>query len=144
MSTPVEPAGIDRVEMLRRYERRMQLMVPADPEYLKQLPIFAGIPEKARDKVVEKVRKYMHLVSFNSGDVVLREGDYGDSAYYILEGAAEVLRPGQPGEGAPAQQARVRSGAHVPPAQRVGAVPAAAGFLGRGGTGGTVILSAYP
>src|SRR4029078_9720807 len=73
---------LTRDELQRRYERRMQLMVPASLELLRGLKLFAGIPEKARDKVVEKVRRYIHVASFAKGDLVLREGDYSDSAYY--------------------------------------------------------------
>ena len=110
---------VDRAELLRRYERRLQLMVPADPEYLKVLPLFAGVPEKARHKVVEKVRKYIHLVEFAAGDTILREGDYGDSAYYLVEGAVEVVAP-RPCA-ASGIRPQVRGGAHVSggPASRV-------------------------
>src|SRR5439155_11582674 len=121
---------------------RFQVMVPAPPEQLRGLPLFAGIPEKARDKVIEKVRKYVHVVRFQPGEVVLREGDYSDSAYCIVEGAVEVVLAAAPSE---AEKPRVRGGAHVPPGERPGARPAAEGMVGRGrGTAGTVILSAFP
>jgi len=120
---------------------RLQVMVPAEAQQLRGLPIFAGIPEKARDKVIEKVRKYIHVVAFNPGDVVLREGEYSDSAYCIVEGAVEIVLSAA-GE---ATRPEVRGGAHVPPPQRAGARPEAEGMVGRGrGTGGTVILSAMP
>lgn len=131
----------DRAELVGRYERRLQLMVPADPGFLRTLPIFKGVPEKARDKVIEKVRTYMHVVEFQPGDLVLREGDYSDSAYFIVEGVVEVMRPGQ----GKAARPQLRGGAHVPPAQRPGARPGAPMMVGRGsGSGGTVMLSAFP
>jgi CRP-like cAMP-binding protein/Na+-translocating ferredoxin:NAD+ oxidoreductase RNF subunit RnfB len=135
---------VDREELLRRYERRLQLMVPADPEYLKILPLFSGIPEKARPKVVDKVRKYIHFVEFAPGETILREGEYGDSAYYIVEGAVEVVISAD--ASLSGMRPQVRGGAaHVPAAQRAGARPEARGMLGRAqGTGGTVILSAFP
>jgi len=140
MSTP---AVVDRAELRRRYERRIQLMVPAEAAVLKDLPIFKGVPEKAREKVIEKVRTYMHLVDFSAGDVILREGDYSDSAFFIMRGAVEVVLGRQGATGGAV--ARVRSGAHVPPAQRPGARPGAERMLGRGSpTSGTVILSALP
>jgi CRP-like cAMP-binding protein/Fe-S-cluster-containing dehydrogenase component len=133
----------DRAELIQRYERRLQLMVPAAAERIKGLPLFAGVPEKARDKVIEKVRTYMHLVEFAADDVILREGDYSDSAYYVMNGAVEVVL-GRTGAGAAARPL-VRGGAHVPAAQRPGARPKSAGMVGRGsGTGGTVVLSAFP
>jgi CRP-like cAMP-binding protein/Fe-S-cluster-containing hydrogenase component 2 len=130
----------DRNDLRQRFERRVQLMVPAEPELLKGLPIFEGVPEKARDKVIDKVRTYMHIVEFAPGDAILREGDYSDSAYYVLRGAVEVIL-----NRTRATVPQVRGGAHVPPAQRPGARPQAQGMVGRGsGTGGTVILSAFP
>ena len=134
---------VDREELLKRYERRLSLLVPAPIELLRPLSIFSGVPEKARDKVLEKVRKYLHVVDFAPGDEVLREGDYSDSAYYIIEGVVEVLQPGS--TRAVGFRPEVRGGAHsVPAAQRPGARPEANNMLGRGGAGGTVILSAFP
>jgi CRP-like cAMP-binding protein/Fe-S-cluster-containing hydrogenase component 2 len=136
-------AAPDRNELLKRYERRLQLMVPADAAMLRTLPIFSGIPEKARDKVIDKVKTYMHLVEYQPGDIIMREGDYGDSAYYILKGAVEIIvdRLEEGGGSRP----QVRGGAHVPTSQRQGARPGARGMIGRGsGTGGTLILSVSP
>ena len=73
-------SNVDRTQLQQRYERRMQLMVPAEPDLLAQQSLFAGIPEKARLKVIEKVRRYIHLVRYETGDLVLREGEYSDSA----------------------------------------------------------------
>ena len=131
-------SNADRAELIGRYKERIQLMVPADAEFLKGLPLFAGVPEKAREKVIEKVRTYMSVVEFSQDDVVLREGDYSDSAFYVVRGAVEVVltRAGA--------KPLVRGGAHVPAAQRSGARPESGGIVGRGGTGGTVILSAFP
>src|SRR5271154_769624 len=114
-----------RVELMQRYERRLKLMVPAPMDRLKTLPIFAGIPEKAREKVIDKVRTYMHLVEFEPGEVILREGDYSDSAFYVVEGAVEVVL--SRGGAAPA----VRGGAHVPVGARAGARPGAEAMVGR-------------
>jgi CRP-like cAMP-binding protein len=131
---------VDRIQLQQRYERRMQLMVPAEPELLAQQSLFAGIPEKARPKVIEK-RRYIHLVRYETGDLVLREGEYSDSAYFVVDGAAEVVLTGE-SELRPS----VRGGAHVPAAQRPNARPDVAPYIGRGSAGlsGTVILSALP
>lgn len=134
------PSAPDRAELQRRYERRVQLMVPAETEQLVGLSLFSGLPEKARPKVIEKARRYLHLVDLAAGDVVLREGEYSDSAYFVIEGAVEVLLAPPAVEGA---RPKVRGGAHKPPAQRAGARPGAR--VGRGGgSSGTVILSAFP
>lgn len=128
-----------REDLISRYERRVRLMVPAEVDDLRDLALFKGIPEKARDKVIEKVRKYLHIVDYAEGETVLREGDYGDSAFFLISGSAEVtLRDKGPAPG-------VRGGAHVPPAQRAGAKPEAESMIGRGSMpSGTVILTAVP
>jgi CRP-like cAMP-binding protein/Fe-S-cluster-containing hydrogenase component 2 len=130
-------------QLRRSYEeRRRQLMVPADPEAIKDLPLFAGIPEKARAKVVEKVGKYIHVVEYQPGDTILEKGAYSDSAYVIISGAVEVL-VGAAAGGAPTPV--VRGGAHLPPRARPAVQAEQKGMLGRGqGTSGTVILSVLP
>jgi CRP-like cAMP-binding protein/Fe-S-cluster-containing hydrogenase component 2 len=131
----------DRTELRERHQRRLQLMVPAEPDLLVKQALFAGIPEKARLKVIEKVRRYIHLVRYEKGDLVLREGEYSDSAYFVIDGAAEVVLTGE-AESRP----QVRGGAHVPSAQRPNARPDVAPYIGRGSAGlsGTVMLSALP
>jgi CRP-like cAMP-binding protein/Fe-S-cluster-containing hydrogenase component 2 len=129
----------DREELARRHERHLRLMAPAQVEQLRGLPLFAGIPEKARDKVIEKVRKYVHLVEFAPGELILREGDYSDSAFYVVGGAVEVVLSGG------AARPQVRGGAHIPPAQRSEARSPADKLLGRpSGASGTLVLSALP
>ncbi len=127
---------------LRFEQRQDELRTPADPAFLKDLPIFAGLPEKKREQIIaDRIAKYAHVVEREPGEVILAEGAYNDSAFYILEGAVEVRLAGR--EGAP--QAVVRGGAHVPPpaAARPPALPE--GTLSRGrGTSGTIILRALP
>ena len=133
---------IDRVELRRRHERRLQLMVPAEADLLARQSLFAGIPEKARPKVIEKVRRYIHLVHYEAGDVIIKEGDYSDSAYFVVQGGVEVVLTGQS-----ATRPQVRGGAHVPAAQKPGARPELENLIGRSrgaGLSGTVILSALP
>jgi hypothetical protein len=52
-------------------------------------------------------------VRYETGDLVLREGEYSDSAYFVVDGAAEVVLTGESD-----QRPTVRGGAHVPAAQR--------------------------
>jgi CRP-like cAMP-binding protein/Fe-S-cluster-containing hydrogenase component 2 len=129
-------------EIRQGYEqRKRQLMVPADPAAIKDLPLFAGIPEKARAKVVEKVGKYIHVVEYEAGERILEKGAYSDSAYVIISGAVEVLLETSGGAPSP----RVREGAHIAPRARPAVKAEQSGMLGRGrGTSGTVILSAPP
>jgi len=139
----MSPAA-DRTELRRRYEERLQLRVPAELGALQGLSLFAGLPEKARDKVLEKVRKYMHFAVYRRGDVILREGDYGDSAYFVVKGSAEVLLE-RPGGASRRPPPRVRGGAHAAPDQAPrGARPGAEGMIGRGSVLATAVLSVFP
>jgi len=132
----------DRGSLRRRYERRSELTAPAEPALLAGLPLFAGIPERARGKVIERLLRYTDLVSFSEGEEILREGEYSDSAYYIISGAIEVVLAGM--EARPQQRPKVRGGAHVSGPGR-GARPGAEPLVGRGGSGnvsGRTVLAA--
>jgi CRP-like cAMP-binding protein/Fe-S-cluster-containing hydrogenase component 2 len=139
-----EAADTSLDELRQRYERRLELMVPARVEDLEGLELFSGIPEKARPKVIEKVRRYLHVVEFGAGDAVLREGEYSDSAYYVVRGTVEVVLPALERERAERARPSVRGGAHARPEEPPGARPGAEGMVGRGGVKGTLILSAIP
>ena len=90
-------------------------MVPAGPDDLRALPLLAGLAEKTRDKVVEKIRRYVFKADLEPGELILREGDYSDSAFYVVSGLVEVML--QPQAARPdARLAQVRGGAHVTPA----------------------------
>src|SRR5258707_3903375 len=56
------------------------------PEELHRLPVFAGVSgtflELNRGAIVKR--------RFRKGDVICREGDFGSTAFYILEGKAQV------------------------------------------------------
>jgi CRP-like cAMP-binding protein/Fe-S-cluster-containing hydrogenase component 2 len=108
-----------RAELLERHARRLRLMVPAELQDLRGIALFSGIPEKARDKVIDKVRRYVHKVELSPGESILREGDYSDSAFYVVSGSVEVVLASQAAR--PDVLARVRGGAHVPPGTRGGA-----------------------
>jgi CRP-like cAMP-binding protein len=128
MSTPLAPR-------VNRLERRRQPIPPAE---LVAHWLFSGLPEKAREKTAEKYSKYFEWVDYEEGDLILERGAYGDTAYFIQKGAVEVVVKGDL-EAAPV----VRAGASGAPPKRQ---PSAedAGMLGRGGTSGTLILSASP
>ena len=57
-----------------------------DPEELLQLPVFKGVSgtflELNRGAIVKR--------SFRKGDILCKEGDFGSTAFYILEGKARV------------------------------------------------------
>ncbi len=119
-----------RLRLLSRHERRLELMVPAELGVLRGLSLFSGVPEKARDKVIEKARKYFHVLDVARGETILRDGEYSDSAYYIIRGSVEIEFSRASAEGGrPAPL--VRGGAHVGREARPGARPGVDAMLGR-------------
>jgi CRP-like cAMP-binding protein/Fe-S-cluster-containing hydrogenase component 2 len=136
-----------RAELLKRHERRLTLMVPAESSLLRGLRLFAGVPERARDKVIEKARRYLHVVDVEPGETILREGDYSDSAYYIIRGSVEIdLSKLASAASGGVRSPHVRGGAHAGPMPDAGPRQAAQAMLGRGVNAGsaTLVLSAAP
>jgi CRP-like cAMP-binding protein/Fe-S-cluster-containing dehydrogenase component len=130
-------------ELRARFEQRQKRTVPANPDDLVGLPVFASIPEKVRGKILAvdgKITKFCSFVTFAAGDMILERGSYGDSAYYILDGAVEVL-PKAPGR----TTAQVRAGTRGGEAGAKPPLLEAGGMIGRGrGTSDTIILLAPP
>ena len=67
-------------------EIRLEHGEPLGAEQLAGLPIFQGIPAATIDKYPGAVVRRR----FRKGEVVCREGDFGSTAFYILEGSATV------------------------------------------------------
>jgi CRP-like cAMP-binding protein len=63
-------------------------------ELLRRVPLFSGVaPAKLKLLAFTSDR-----VSFDSGQVLFRQGDPGDAAYVVLSGSADVLVNSQSGE----------------------------------------------
>jgi CRP-like cAMP-binding protein len=58
-----------------------------DVETLRNIPLFTGLPT-ARLKLIAYTAE---IVSFEPGEVIVRQGDPADAVYIITEGGAEVL-----------------------------------------------------
>ena len=58
-----------------------------DVETLRNIPLFAGLPTP-RLKLIAYTAE---LVRFESGEVIVRQGDASDAVYILAEGEAEVL-----------------------------------------------------
>lgn len=56
--------------------------------HLKRVSLFAPLPEDIIDALANKVE----LVSFNKGDVIIKEGDPGDCLYLVRSGFVKVSR----------------------------------------------------
>lgn len=137
-------AGAETPER-RRSDPRLR---PISPAELLGHWLFSGVPEKAREKTIEKYAKYFEWAEYDAGAVVIELGAYNDTAFYIQNGAVEVVLPPAPGEAVtPGQAARsrppvLRGGGHQARGRRGPAAEDKA-MLGRG-TSSTVVLSALP
>lgn len=67
---------------------------PSVVEFLHQLSIFSGLAEDQLERLV----KMGQQVVLQPGDVLIREGDPGDSLYVVLEGEFEVTKQSGSGE----------------------------------------------
>jgi Fe-S-cluster-containing dehydrogenase component/CRP-like cAMP-binding protein len=70
-----------------------QAMTEADVDYLLTIPPFSQIdPSKfpARLPLRGILRNDARLVRYQDGDIIVRRGDYGNSAFYILSGVTRV------------------------------------------------------
>jgi CRP-like cAMP-binding protein/Fe-S-cluster-containing hydrogenase component 2 len=98
-------------------------------ERMKELPIFAGVAEGTLKKLQPNVLSQVYA----AGDVVLREGDYSDAAFFIASGSVEVLLSGL--AALPAHPAARAGGAKGRPTRNLGQ-PAL--------TGGSIVLTDMP
>ena len=56
-------------------------------DWVSTVPIFYDTPARVVKEICEKLNR----VAFNDGDLIIREGDLGDSLYIIFSGKAEVF-----------------------------------------------------
>ncbi|KAK9447552.1 cyclic nucleotide-binding-like protein [Limtongia smithiae] len=60
-------------------------------QFLRDVPVLAPLTAWERAKIADALK----AVSFNAGDVIIKEGDVGDLFYLIEDGEAEVFKDGQ-------------------------------------------------
>jgi CRP-like cAMP-binding protein len=58
--------------------------------FLQEQPLFGGVDEQA----MKAIMLLMHEQTFAAGDVIIREGDDGNSLFLICSGSVEVLKAG--------------------------------------------------
>ncbi|PYT06640.1 MAG: hypothetical protein DMF49_10530 [Acidobacteria bacterium] len=68
-------------------EVRLDRGEPLSSDRLASLPIFQGIPAAA----LERTPGAVVLRRFRPGEIICHEGEFGSTAFYLLEGKAEVL-----------------------------------------------------
>jgi len=59
-----------------------------DPYLLKQLSLFSQVPESEYEKLIE----VFHLIEFPAQSILCREGESGNSMFFILSGTVEVVK----------------------------------------------------
>jgi CRP-like cAMP-binding protein len=60
-------------------------------DYLRSIPAFAA----CNDKQLAAISRLVETVDLPAGDIVVREGTFGQEAFLIVSGHAEVLRDGE-------------------------------------------------
>lgn len=69
------------------------MSLDADVAALRKIPLFRGID----DSKLRLLAFMSERVRFETGEALMEEGDYGDTAYIIMSGRAEVLIGGPQG-----------------------------------------------
>ena len=64
--------------------------MPLSADEIRSLEFLQGVPEETLRGLIPS----LNARTFSAGATVLRTGDYGDAAYYILEGFAEIRLTG--------------------------------------------------
>jgi len=59
-----------------------------DPYLLKQISLFSHVPESEYEKLIE----VFHLIEFPAQTILCREGESGNSMFFILSGTVEVIK----------------------------------------------------
>jgi len=78
------------------------LMTDSDVERLFEVPEISGIEESkfpSHCPLKEILKNDTRIIKYTPGDIVIREGDYGNSAFLVLDGSLNVvLFPGLPAD----------------------------------------------
>jgi CRP-like cAMP-binding protein len=75
----------------QRTERVEQAAI--DPEFLAQIPIFGGLPERVLARIIDVSR----LVCVSAGTELFREGEPARSMFVVSEGELEICKRGRNG-----------------------------------------------
>jgi CRP-like cAMP-binding protein/Fe-S-cluster-containing hydrogenase component 2 len=64
----------------------VSVAAPSSPERLREIPLLQDLDAK----VLETLQPNLYECSFAAGEMILREGEYCDGAYYLIDGTVEV------------------------------------------------------
>ncbi len=78
-----------KVDLAAAERRSVELenLTPVPIERMKTLPIFAGIAEST----LKKLQPNVLAVTFEPEETILRQGDYSDAAFFIVDGVVQVI-----------------------------------------------------
>src|SRR5262249_48141576 len=79
--------AIDERQLARAFPNSLERPEKTFPvEELGKIPIFEGLAET----LLKKIQPYVLDAQYEDGQVILREGDFSDAAYYIRSGVVEI------------------------------------------------------
>lgn len=89
MSKKLQPTWTSR---LKPADVPLAPMDPSRVDYLKGIDAFAGLEPKFRESAAFRkiLEKDTRLAEYENGDIIIREGDWGNSAYFVVSGAVHV------------------------------------------------------
>ncbi len=106
---------IDRVTFDRWVEKHPAIQATVEDFYRKRVlarvlaitPVFEGVPPEARLALADK----FHLQPYKSGDVVVKEGEAGETFYLIRSGHVRISTHGMGGQGEQVELGKMEEGA---------------------------------
>jgi Fe-S-cluster-containing dehydrogenase component/CRP-like cAMP-binding protein len=93
MNVALDPKLIKTVPRPERWDEPLGMMTELDVDRVLGHPMFAGVDPGAfplSTPLRDLVRNDARIVAFEPGDIIVRQGDYGNSAFFILSGHARV------------------------------------------------------
>ncbi len=77
------------------YEIPLDEPTPVEEKLVDRLPPNALLSSLSRDELISFTSK-VEVTDFDSGDLIIRQGDRGDTMFILVEGSVAVVREGEP------------------------------------------------
>jgi len=77
------------------YEIPLDEPTPVEEKLVDRLPPNALLSSLSRDELISFTSK-VEVTDFDSGDLIIRQGDQGDTMFILVEGSVAVVREGEP------------------------------------------------
>lgn len=128
----------------RAFPHALEAPLTLSLDALAKIPVFEGLAET----VLKKIQPYVLPAKYSRDSVILREGEFSDAAYYIVEGIVKVILTKPPAARIPVVNAPAAGSPALSPrkrAQQLVATAAKQRAIGRPLTdSSTIILSDIP